>query len=350
MYGKGGLVIKSKRNLGKSLIWILVGLIVVGVVLWFVPTNYVAIAPGITGDLSQMVNVKDGHTPGKGKLLMVAVEIGNLNELLYLGARLDSNVHVLTNQAAMGGLNMQQYEQLNFSMMSTSKLSAEVAGEKLAGLPASVSVVPGAEVQAVLRSGNAYGKLQSGDLIVGVGPYKVTSPAQLPTLLKQHFKIGQIVPFTVVRRGTRMLVPIKTMHLANDPAPAIGIVIGQQLTWHIPRPVTIQSKGIGGPSAGMMFALEIYDQITGHNLASGRTVAGTGEVYPNGTVGPIGGVQQKVITVHRAGATVFLCPTQNYARAEAMARAKGYHMKIYPVSTVAQALKDIEIGGSSGKA
>jgi PDZ domain-containing protein len=92
----------------------------------------------------------------------------------------------------------------------------------------------------------------------------------------------------------------------------------------------------------MMFALEIYDQITGANLAHGQTVAGTGEIFPNGKVAPIGGVAQKVVTVYRAGARVFLCPVLNYPKAAAMAKKLGYHMKIYPVATLSQALHDVE--------
>jgi PDZ domain-containing protein len=338
---------KTKRSVGKTLVWIVAILVVVGVGLWFTPTNYLAVAPGITGNLSQMVEVSHGHSPGRGKLLMVAVEIGQLNELLYLGAKLDPNVEILPLNYATGGLDMKQYEQLNYAMMSGSKLSAEVAGERLAGLNASVTTVPGAQVEGVLKSGTAAGKLKAGDLIVAVGPYKVTSPIQIRTLMQKHFTFGQIVPFTVIRHHQRLVIPIKTMHLAGDPAPAIGVVIGQDLDWHIPRPVTIKSENIGGPSAGMMFALEIYDQITGKNLARGRVVAGTGEIAPNGTVSQIGGVAQKVITVHRAGATIFLCPQANYAKALHMARSKGYHMTIYPVKTLAQALKDIEIGTSA---
>lgn len=338
---------KSKRSLGKIALWMGAVLLVAGVALWFIPTNYVAIAPGITGDLSQMVSVRQGHSPGTGKLLMVAVEIGQLNELLYLGAKLDPNVEILSTTYAMGGLNMQQYQQLNYSMMSNSKLSAEVAGERLAGLNASVTAVPGAQVEGILKTGTAVGKLKPGDLIVAVGPYRVTSPTEIQGILRKHFTYGEYVPFTIIRNHRRLVVPIKTMHLAGDSAPAIGILIGQELNWHIPRPVAIKSQGIGGPSAGMMFALEIYDQITGVNLARGRVVAGTGEISPNGTVGQIGGVAQKVITVHRSGATVFLCPQANYAKALSMAKAKGYHMTIYPVKTLSQALKDIEIGSSA---
>ena len=338
---------KTKRSVGKALVWIIAILVVAGVVLWFIPTNYLAEAPGITGKLSQMVEVSQGHSPGRGKLLMVAVEIGQLNELLYLGAKLDPNVEILPLSYATGGLNMSQYEQLNYAMMSGSKLSAEVAGERLAGLNASVSTVPGAQVEGVLKSGTAAGKLKAGDLIVAVGRYKVTSPTQIRTLMQKHFTYGEIVPFTVIRHHQRIVIPIKTMHLKGDPAPAIGVLIGQELDWHIPRPVTIKTENIGGPSAGMMFALEIYDQITGKNLARGRVVAGTGEISPNGTVSQIGGVAQKVITVHRAGATIFLCPQANYAKALHMAQSKGYHMTIYPVKTLTQALKDIEVGTSA---
>ncbi|AUW94518.1 MAG: signal protein PDZ [Sulfobacillus thermosulfidooxidans] len=333
---------KSKRKTLKWIVWVAAIFVAVAVVLWFIPTPYLVITPGVTGNLAQMVHVKNGHPePEKGELLMVAVGLQQVNELEYLGARLDPNMEILKASYAMGGLNMNQYIQYNESLMTNSQLTAEVAGERLAGLHAYVKTVPGALVIGVLKKGNAQGKLQPGDLITKIGPYSITNPNQVHDIMLKHFTFGEIVPFTVVRKHQTVVVPIRTTHIPHDSAPAIGVMISSLQEPVIPRPVSINSEGIGGPSAGMMFSLEIYSQITGKDLAHGRIVAGTGEITPSGQVQPIGGVAQKVITVHRSGATVFLCPTANYPKALAMARRKGYHMTIYPVSNLTQALHDI---------
>ncbi len=332
----------TKRKSLKWIIWSFVILIIAAIVLWFIPTPYIVVYPGVTGNLAQMVRVKGGKQHNKGQLFMVAVGIARVNELTYLGSRLDPNVELLKASYAMGGLNMKQYIQFNANLMLNSKLTAEVAGEKLAGLHAYVKTVPGALVLSVLKTGNARGKLKPGDLITKVGSYPVSSPKQVHGIMKKHFKFGEVVPFTVKYHHQTQVVPIRTTHIPHDSAPAIGVMITSLTTPVVPRPVTINSGNIGGPSAGMMFALAIYSQITGTNLAKGRNVAGTGEVTPSGKVLPIGGVAQKVITVHRAGATIFLCPKANYAKAEAMNKKKGYGMKIYPVTNLTQALHDLQ--------
>lgn len=325
----------------KRIIWTVAALAVVGAGLWFMPTNDVVISPGITGDLSQMVRVQGGHTPGPGRLLMVAVSVSPANEFIVLLSHVDPNLELLPRQEALGGLSMHQYIQYNYDLMSQSKWAAEVAGERLAGLPARVVTVPGALVVGITKNGTAYGKIKPGDRIVAVGPYAVTDPSQVRAIMLKHFKVGEIVNFTVVRHHQRVVIPLRTTRIANDPAPAIGVYIVAQERPIIPRPVTIKSAEIGGPSAGMMFALEIYQQITGQDLAKGGIVAGTGEISPDGRISMIGGVAQKVITVHRAGAKIFLVPSGNYAKALWMDRLKGYHMKIYPVNTLKQALEDL---------
>ena len=307
----------------------------------FVSSGEVMVAPGITGDLSQMIHVKNGHPPGHGRLLMVAVDIGTVSEFQYLVGQLNPTVEFVSAKAALGGLNMNQYVQYNVDLMKQSQWSAEVAGERLAGLPARIVTVPGALVAGVLKTGTAMGKLKPGDLIVRIGSYAVTSANQVRSVMK-HFKVGEIVNITVKRAGQDIVVPVKTTRIKGDPDPAIGIMITTLQRPIIPRMVSVRAQGIGGPSAGMMFALEIYDQITGKNLAHGHVVAGTGEILPTGQVVEIGGVAQKVVTVYRAGARIFVVPKANYPKAERMAKRMGYHMKIFPVTTVSQALQDIQ--------
>ncbi|MBX5466248.1 MAG: signal protein PDZ [Firmicutes bacterium] len=336
------MAVRQRRWLS-GLVAALAAVVAVGVGLWFVPTSYVVVAPGITGNLRQMVQVEGGHAPGPGQLLMVAVTLAQANELVYLAAHVDPALELLPSQEATGGLNMQQYARYNLDLMQQSKLAAEVAGERLAGLDARVETAPGALVEGVL-SGPARGLIKAGDRIVALGPYPIRSYDQVRTILLHHFQVGEVVPVTVVRNHQRLVIPIRTMKLFDDPAPAIGVLIAPDVRFVIPRRVTIRSNDIGGPSAGMMFALEIYEQITGKNLARGRIVAGTGEVTPNGAVEAIGGVAQKVITVHQAGASVFLCPVANYAKAKATAARFGYHMQIYAVGNLSQAVRDLERG------
>ncbi len=329
----------------KTVVWTLVAGIMSLVVLWFIPTPDVVIAPGVTGNLADMVHVQHGHGPGRGRLMMVAVSIFPANALVYLYARLDPALQLLSRQKAIGNLTMRQYEQFNVAQMQMSQNTAEVVGERLAGLPAQSVIKPGAVVSTVLH-GPAQGKLHRGDWIVRIGPYPVTHFSQVWPIMSR-FHVGDVVTFSVIRGGRTMEIPIRTIHMAGDPRPAVGVILAPKVHYIIPARVHISSQGIGGPSAGMMFALEIYEQITGRNVARGRQIAGTGEIFANGKVGMIGGIGQKVVTVERAGASILLCPTANYAQARAMKRRMGYHhLTIYPVANIHQALADLSKSGT----
>ncbi|MCL4521542.1 MAG: PDZ domain-containing protein [Firmicutes bacterium] len=330
----------SSTNWWKTGAWSLVLVLMAMAVLWIIPTADVVIAPGITGNLASMVKVRNGHPPGRGKMMMVAVSILSANALVYLYAHFDPALELLSKRSAMGNMTMQQYQQYNLGQMQLSQDTAEVVGERLAGLPARAIPMPGALVAGVFN-GPAAGKLRVGDAIVAIGPYRVSNYTHVRSIL-HRFQFGDIVTFTVIRDGRKLEIPIRTTRMAGDPDPAVGVSLARRIDYVIPRRVLIKSQGIGGPSAGMMFSLEIYDQITGRDVAKGRMIAGTGELSANGSVTKIGGVGQKVITVEHAGATIFLCPLGNYPQAMAMKRAMGYHhLKIYPVANVQQALEDL---------
>ena len=97
--------------------------------------------------------------------------------------------------------------------------------------------------------------------------------------------------------------------------PVVGVVLREK--FRFPVTVKISVGDVGGPSAGLMFSLGIYDKLTPDDITGGRFVAGTGTITPEGRVGPIGGIQQKMVAARHAGATVFLTPTQNCSDAVA---------------------------------
>jgi PDZ domain-containing protein len=136
-----------------------------------------------------------------------------------------------------------------------------------------------------------------------------------------------------VRRGGKLLtVPVRTVD-ANGRA-LVGFVPAQSATIKLPVHVAIDTQGIGGPSAGLAFALEVMQKL-GHNVLHGHKVAATGEIELNGGVGPIGGVKQKTFGVRQAGADVFLVPAGQNARD---ARRYAGPLRIIPVRSFDQAL------------
>jgi PDZ domain-containing protein len=112
-----------------------------------------------------------------------------------------------------------------------------------------------------------------------------------------------------------------------------------------PIDVSYSSEDIGGPSAGLMWALGLYELMTPGDLTAGRTVAGTGELLPDGTVLPIGGIRDKVIAAERAGATLFLAPADNMAE---LAGVDTGDMQVVSVATFDEALRALEPAAAAG--
>jgi PDZ domain-containing protein len=193
----------------------------------------------------------------------------------------------------------------------------------------------GVDVLALERNAPAARVLRPADVIAAVDGRPVRTVVELRALLA-HKDPGD--PVTLLyRRGGRTLNA--TVRTAADPADArraiVGITASDNLEVKLPLKVRIDARGIGGPSAGLAFALEILHEL-GREVTHGRRIAATGELALDGSVLPIGGVKQKTLGVRRAGVDVFLVPTGDNAR-EARKYADG--VRIIPVENVRQALR-----------
>jgi PDZ domain-containing protein len=146
---------------------------------------------------------------------------------------------------------------------------------------------------------------------------------------------GTVVTLTVLRAGKTLT--LKVASKSSDGTPVIGVEVQQEYTF--PFTVKITVGNIGGPSAGMMFALGIIDKLTPDNLTGGKFIAGTGEITASGQVEPIGGIQQKMVGARSAGATIFLTPAGNCSDT---AGAVPAGLRLVKVSTLSQAIADLE--------
>ena len=162
----------------------------------------------------------------------------------------------------------------------------------------------------------------------------MTSQTALTSLIYAH-PAGSTLTVSITRSGQPMQVRVGTR--ASRGHPVIGVEIQQQ--YKFPFTVTISVGDIGGPSAGMMFALGIIDKLTKSNLTGGKFIAGTGEIEASGKVDPIGGIQQKMIGARNAGATVFLTPASNCADTKGAVPAG---LRLVKVSTLNQAVTYLE--------
>ncbi len=217
-------------------------------------------------------------------------------------------------------------------MATSQQIAAAVALRRL-GYKVAVSA-DGALIVAVDPSRPAGGKLVPGDVIVAVDGHPVKTTDQARGLLRKH-KPGDTVELGLRNQKGLRTVRLKTVRDPQDPKiPIVGVLLEQAAHIKLPFPVTIDTGNIGGPSAGLAFALEVMEKL-GRDVDRGHKVAVTGEIFLDGAVGPIGGVRQKTIGARRAGVDIMLVPAgDNYREAKKYAGA----MRLIPVNSFQQAL------------
>jgi PDZ domain-containing protein len=223
----------------------------------------------------------------------------------------------------------------DYRMLLDSETTAIIVGLRLAGFPAEVNNT-GVRITSVLPDSPATGILQPDDIITNVSGVSVVTPADLTSKIRQ-LTAQTILKMNILRGGNTLSLDVPTMEpQPADGAVKIGITIEQYSSGYtLPFPVKIVAEKVsGGPSAGLMFTLGVYDLLTEKDLTGGRKIAGTGTIDLEGNVGPIGGVQQKVAAAERAGAEYFFSPMENYADAVSAAR----HIKVIKVRTAQEAI------------
>jgi PDZ domain-containing protein len=170
------------------------------------------------------------------------------------------------------------------------------------------------EVLGVTKGAPADGKLEPRDVLVEVNGVKIKNVNQVSAAI-QKTGPGKPATFVVRRDGTSRTVTVTAQESQDDKGKAVvGVEIGTG--YHIPFDVKVRiDEGIGGPSAGLIFATAVYDTLTPGALTGGHDIAGTGTIDDAGRVGPIGGIQQKIVAAADAGAELFLVPPANCSAA-----------------------------------
>ena len=193
----------------------------------------------------------------------------------------------------------------------------------------------GVTVVLVQKNAPAARVLRTGDVIVSADGRKVTSVLGLRAVLAKH-RPGDRVRIAYRRDGKLRDALIATVADPQDPKRAlVGVNARDDLRVQLPVKIKIDVGDVGGPSAGLAFALDILQEL-GRNVARGHRVAATGELALDGTVWPIGGVKQKTLGARKAGVDVFLVPAGENARE---ARRYADELRIVPVENLQQALR-----------
>lgn len=204
------------------------------------------------------------------------------------------------------GKSVEQVSDEDAEMMETAQDDAVVAALRADGQ----QVVERPAVYSVTVGGPAHQKLQPGDLVLSVDDQRTVTEKAVRDAI-QRVEVEATVVFTVIRDKEQRRVKVVTAEsTTQSDAPVVGITLGTGYDYE-PEISFDFGQQIGGPSAGLVFALAIYDKITEGPLLGGRHVAATGTITPGGVVGPIGAIQQKVAGAEKAGATDFLVPAAN---------------------------------------
>ena len=233
----------------------------------------------------------------------------------------------------------QELLQRSITQLDESELIAQVVGLRLAGYSVPLRG-EGALVLALSEGSPAQQTLQVGDLIRALDSKPTLTADALVSEIQNH-QPGNPVILHILRNQKEMTVTVLLIGSQEGKAKLGVSVQTDHLSADFPLPIQLSpQKIIGGPSAGLMFTITIYDLLTSGDLKQGRIVAGTGTIDLEGNIGPIGGVRYKVVAAEEAGATIFLCPTENLADARVAARS----IQVIEVRTAQQAIDFLKDG------
>lgn len=308
------------------------------------PVPYVVLSPGPTentiGDVKgKPVITVAGHQtyPTTGMLSMVTVAYqggpGNrIGLLTALRGWLDDTIAVVPEETIFPReQTVEEVEEENTAEMATSQETSTAAALRELKI-AYQNVV---KVASTDKGSPAEGKLLPGDLITTVDGAPATDMETVASLVRKHSP-GEDVTFGVDRKGAKQDVTVKTVKGPSGQA-IVGVRMG--MSYKFPFTVNISVGDVGGPSAGLMFSLGIYDKLTPGPLTGGKAIAGTGTMDAQGTVGAIGGIEQKMVGAKKAGATIFLTPSANCPAAVA---AVPDGLRLVKVDTLNGAIKAID--------
>lgn len=293
-------------------------MVVLAAVAAFIPVPFVAIAPGPTFNTigthsgTPLVTIAKQKTyPTTGHLDLVTIREtggpqGGLDLLTAIRGWFDPHVEVVPRSVLFPpDATAQQVRQEHKEQFADSQGEAVAAAMAYLKIPTKTKVVAG----TVSVDGPSAKLIDPGDEIVSINSKPVATPSDVLTTIRP-LPIGSKVA-VVVRAGTakRTITVTTREHPAHPGRSYIGVGVGTVAT--PPFPVTFGLSSVGGPSAGMMFALGLIDKLTPGSMTGGLFVAGTGTIDTRGKVGPIGGIAQKMVGAQRSGATLFLAPAEN---------------------------------------
>lgn len=314
---------------------ILFVLVILLVVSFYIPTPYLLIKPGNAEDLARLIEVEGSEKNNRGTfyLVTVAQQEASLFWLVhgYFSPYIDV-AHV--SSVIPPEIDQEEYRKIMDRLMEESQTLAKVIALERTGYQIELKSA-GIVVHDFIEGSPAAGVLQKEDIIRRVDGEGVYFAEQVNSIIQKR-KVGDSVNLSVERDNQMLELQVKTTaHPENPETPALRIYIyALALEPVLPFDITINTGPIGGSSAGVMFVLEIMNQVMDGDLSGDRLIAGTGTISYDEKVGKIGGVKQKVAAAEREGAEYFIVPRENYSEAKSAAR----NINVHPVDNLQDVL------------
>ena len=281
----------------------------------FVKSDYYFMSPGPPYQWNiEIENVQTYQY--EGNLYQLTVRRDEANYFVYAWARLNSQIDLYPREVILpDGVTPQELSEISIqNMMTSENVAIAVALDSLNYEIQSEG--DGVLVVGLLDDSPVKDKLIKDDLIVSINNQLVRSTSEFISKLRTY-EIGDIVNIGLIRNEKELSIETKLIeHVEYENEPMVGFLAStpnQQFIF--PFEVDIKTGNVGGPSAGMMMALNVYNLLTENDITAGNKIAGTGTIEIDGSVGPVGGVKQKVIAAKRANASLILVPTANFLEA-----------------------------------
>ena len=307
------------------------------------PIPFVFFKPGVPDNVAgKIISIKDAKTyPINGKLFITSILVTNPDSPVF-GAETLVNwaigPHVvLPKESVYPPIQpAQKIERDSRNEMESSKVTSTAAALRYLGYDFDEVYY----VSDIRDYSDAIKKLKIGDVITKIDGKEINQIEEIRTSYAKK-SIGDSLLITVERKDkngkvtpvTTRVILVENLDIEEKERPAIGILVGTSARF--PIDVDFNLPGVGGPSAGLIFAVGIVEKLTEEDLVRGRKIAGTGTITASGKVGGIGGIEEKMVGASRIGATIFIAPRENCPDIEHVPKG----LKVIPVSTLSEAIE-----------
>jgi Lon-like protease len=310
--------------------------------LWPVKVPYFALSPGPVEQVADLIRIDAADTfPIDGAAYLLTVGLKEVNPFEWIEARFfDERVDLVDrDELRPPGVTREQVTRTNLQAMNESIDTAVFVA--LARLGYDVGFTgEGVEVIQIVEGSPADGALEIGDRIFEIEGLTIVTEQDAAEHIRS-FDVGDTIRLVGLRGGEPLEVDITLVpHTQIEGAAMVGVLLSTiGLEMVLPFDVTVDSRNIGGPSAGLMYAVTIIDLLTEEDLVKGHRIAGTGTIRFDETVGAVGGVRQKIYAARALGVEIVFVPEANY---EAALTASGDGIVIVPVETLQDVLDYLE--------